>query len=324
MANGDTVASGNIKLGVDTTPMEQGLSAAKVQAAEQAQQIQQAVDNATVNRPRNLGPVSEEDQYELALAMQNRAAVEQDRMNDLVREQSVLAAQVAADESAAYQRKLQSMQATERQSRIEQLASAQAQRNLSRMSGSRGLLDGLKDFGAVTALAGRVAGLGALLGTATVGAFKLGRTIRDYVVEELKNGTEKAKEFRDSLDLTDAEGSLKKTKDRIFEITGEMEALETSGFRMRFDRQATELRLKKLEEELAAQKELEESLRRQNNARRQGLEQDNAIKEQREQIKALRLEIDKLNQSTFSRLEVSVEKIGAYVELLARRMGRDA
>lgn len=46
MANGDTVASGNIKLGVDTTPMEQGLAAAQGKAVESAKQTEAAVQDA--------------------------------------------------------------------------------------------------------------------------------------------------------------------------------------------------------------------------------------------------------------------------------------
>ena len=87
MANGDTVASGNIKLGVDTTPMEQGLSAAKVTAAAQAQQVQAAVDSVTVGG-------DDSDAYQARLremATQERRAMASERANAAAAAQRKLA-----------------------------------------------------------------------------------------------------------------------------------------------------------------------------------------------------------------------------------------
>lgn len=297
MAQGDPIARGTIEVGANTAPMEAALAGAKDKAVAQAQEIQQAVNSTAAASPQ------------AAVATATTAAAEVAKATDEER----------------YQLALQELATRQEIHRRERVAMEDMRRGTQRLAAAvRPFTQQIQE---ATQLMGRFAGLSAIFTAATVGAFKLGQVIRQYIVDQLKTGTDKANEFRDALDLTDTEASLRKTKDQIFEISGAIEetlndtADITPGF---FQDPLGVGGITKLKEELRLLKDLEKSLQDTANANRRYNEQQDAIRQQREQIKALRLEIDKLNQTTFSRLEVSVEKIGAYVELLARRLGRDA
>jgi len=294
VAQGDPIARGTIEVGANTAPMEAALAGAKDKAVAQAQEIQQAVNTTVAAAPQAAASTA-----------------------------TTMAAEVAkATDEERYQLALQEMATRQEIHRRERVALEDMRRGTQRLATSvRPFADQMRD---ATQVMGRLAGMTAIFTAATVGAFKLGQTIRDYILEALKSSNDKVVEFKENLDLSDVEGSIAATAKQINVLTGEIEARENSLRLAILTPVGNRSRINGLKEEVAILQQSLKLLRDTKNARREANEQDNAIKEQREQIKALRLEIDKLNQSTFSRLEVSVEKIGAYVELLARRMGRDA
>lgn len=294
MAQGDPIARGNIELGANTAPMEAALAGAKDKAVAQAQEIQQAVNTTVAAAPQAAASTA-----------------------------TTMAAEVAkATDEERYQIALQEMATRQEIHRRERVALEDMRRGTQRLAASaRPFADQMRD---ATQAMGRLAGMAAIFTAATVGAFKLGQTIRDYILEALKSSNDKVKEFKENMDLSDVEGSIAATSKQINKLTGEIEERERS-YRLAFLTPIqNSSRLRGLKDEVALLQQTIRLLRETKEAKRLANERDDAVKEQREQIKALRLEIDKLNQTTFSRLEVSVEKIGAYVELLARRMGRDA
>lgn len=70
----------------------------------------------------------------------------------------------------------------------------------------------------VQGLIGKIAAVGATIYT----AFTAGKAITEAFIETLKTGTDKANDFKESLDLTDVQGSLKKYDDKLAELDASM------------------------------------------------------------------------------------------------------
>lgn len=298
MAQGDPIARGTIEVGANTAPMEAALAGAKDKAVEQAQEIQQAVNTTVAAAPA--ATVSPQAAQAVQMAQRAQAAAIAEAANQTERLEKATVAQATAAEAASSTSRWQRMRAA--------------------INGANADIGELqKSLGVV----GRVAGVAAALSAAVVGAYQLGQAIRQYVIAVLETGTEKAQKFKNTLDLSNVPESLARVRGELDQVNARLEAASSGSFggflsvlvgdtttKLQQQRSELERLVVSLNKTKKAQDEYSESLGKQ--------------KDFETQIKALRLEIDKLNQSTFSRLEVSVEKIGAYVELLARRMGRDA
>ena len=178
MANGDTVASGNIKLGVDTTPMEQGLAAAQGKAVAQAQQIQQAVNSATVG-----GDDSDAYQRKLAeMAQRQHADVVRD-LNDMLSGAETTASKVSATVGGA---------TAKTQGFAESIKSATA--------GFRGFASAITStVGAITGLLGIFGLLTAAVGTAVAAVESHFKALADYANAAKKAYEDYAKLVRSPL-----------------------------------------------------------------------------------------------------------------------------
>jgi hypothetical protein len=266
--------------------------------------------------------------------------------------QEIQQAAAGGDDSAAYQTRLQEMAAAsemERRSR-EALAAeadrmARAERNrlreianadaasataatvqTSRWQRMRAALNGVNaDVGELQkslGIIGRVGGIAAALSAAVVGAYQLGRTLREYVVNVLETGTQKAQNFKDTLDLANVPESLGKVRSELDQVNARLEAAASGSFggfmslllgdtTAKLQEQRTELEKLVISLNKAAKARENYNKRIQDQARYEA------------EIVKLQQQIQAANQASFARIEASVEKIGQYVELMSRTIRRN-
>jgi hypothetical protein len=210
LATGDPIARGNIILGADTTPLEAGLSAAKEQAKAAGQEIQQAAaggdDSAAYQtRLQEMAAASEMERRSreaLAAEADRMARAERNRLREIAN----------ADAASA-------TAATVQTSRWQRMRAA-----LNGVNADVGELQ--KSLGII----GRVGGIAAALSAAVVGAYQLGRTLREYVVNVLETGTQKAQNFKDTLDLANVPESLGKVRSELDQVNARLEAAASGSF----------------------------------------------------------------------------------------------
>ena len=98
-----------------------------------------------------------------------------------------------------------------------------AEKASAEMNGLGGTLkDVKKKYGEqVEVVQGLIGKIGAIGATAVI-AYKAGEAAFEAFSEVLKNGTDRAKEFKDSLDLSDVQGSLKKYDEELADLDARM------------------------------------------------------------------------------------------------------
>jgi hypothetical protein len=302
LATGDPIARGNIILGADTTPLEAGLSAAKEQAKAAGQEIQQAAaggdDSAAYQtRLQEMAAASEMERRSreaLAAEADRMARAERNRLREIAN----------ADAASA-------TAATVQTSRWQRMRAA-----LNGVNADVGELQ--KSLGII----GRVGGIAAALSAAVVGAYQLGRTLREYVVNVLETGTQKAQNFKDTLDLANVPESLGKVRSELDQVNARLEAAASGSFggfmslllgdtTAKLQEQRTELEKLVISLNKAAKARENYNKRIQDQARYEA------------EIVKLQQQIQAANQASFARIEASVEKIGQYVELMSRTIRRN-
>jgi ABC-type antimicrobial peptide transport system permease subunit len=169
---------------------------------------------------------------------------------------------------------------------------------------------------------GRVGGIAAALSAAVVGAYQLGRTLREYVVNVLETGTQKAQNFKDTLDLSNVPESLGKVRGELDQVNAKLEAAASGSFGGFLSLLVGDTTTK-LQEQRTELERLVVSL---NKTKKAQDDYNKSLAQQREyerQILQLQQQIQSANQASFGRIEASVEKIGQYVELMSRTIRRN-
>lgn len=177
-------------------------------------------------------------------------------------------------------------------------------------SGLKGVNKALADsVGQAQALFGKLA---IVAGTAT-GMFALGQAIRQYVVEALEAGSEKAKDFAASLNFNDSTKSAEALRTKIQQVEGDLAAtkeqydqLKQAGFDLVAVTTRGPLQQKKLEEELA---ELRRKLK---------------VEESAANAKKTKDEADAAKKKSDADDKLALQEANRYIELQNARMDASA
>ena len=131
----------------------------------------------------------------------------------------------------------------------------------------------------VQGLIGKIAAVGGVAYT----AFKVGETASEAFIERLKTATERANDFKDSLDLSDVAGSLKKYDEELANLDAQMEQRQSGGWRAWLG-QITKSDAD-IQKEIIAKREERENLARADKARKDTDAKTKAAKESNDKAK---------------------------------------
>lgn len=295
-----TLGRANVELGADASKVAPQIDAAKAQVVEGVREIQQAVDAAPIT-PRVQAPAMGDDAAYQA-SLQRLAMRQADEQEEMWRRRGM--ARGTSDLPAA--------------STIPTPTPA----SIGAWTRLRGVINGTGD-----GMQG-VARLGSLLGRAAwatgiaTAAYKAGGAIREYVVEALKSGTERANEFKASLDLSDAQGSISAIAKELSGLNGEIEAGQTSTVDAIYNAVRGKGKAA-LEEQRAELNKTLAQLRAAESARKIRDRRDSQQEQMTKQMEAFTKQLEKLTNTTFASMEVNIARVADLVAAMKNRVGRD-
>jgi hypothetical protein len=174
---------------------------------------------------------------------------------------------------------------------------------------------GKKDWGeqveVVQGLIGKVAAVGA---TAVI-AYKTGEAAFNAFSEVIKNATDRAQDFKDTLDLTDVAGSLKKYDDELADLDAQMAGRREGNILGRISRlyKSDE----DLQKEINQKREAREALARTDKAKKDGDNRNKASKETNDKSKEDAKQYLDLRTNTLDKL--ATEQRSAELDMMDER-----